>query len=130
MSKKLLIICLALCAACVIEGAQEPHDKLYTAIRANDLQRLKILLDEGLAANVEGPDKVTPLMAAAAVGSLDAMKMLIERHADVNAVNTYGSTALMLSVTDAKKVRLLLDHGAEVNVAARSGRTALIIAAF
>jgi N-acyl-D-amino-acid deacylase len=58
------------------------------------------------------------------------MKMLIDRGADVNARNTYGSTALMWSVTDLKKLRLLLDHGADVNVAARSGRTALIIASF
>jgi N-acyl-D-amino-acid deacylase len=56
--------------------------------------------------------------------------MLIDRHADVNARNTYGSTALMWSVTDAKKVRLLLDHGADVKVTARSGRTALIVASF
>src|SRR4029453_3644313 len=70
------------------------------------------------------------LMVAAETGSLDAMKMLIDRGADVNGRNTYGSTALMWSVTDLKKVRLLLDHGADVNVAARSGRTALIIASF
>jgi N-acyl-D-amino-acid deacylase len=69
-------------------------------------------------------------MAAAEAGSLETMKMLIDRRADVNAKNAFGSTALMLSVTDAKKVRLLLDHGADVNVAARSGRTALIVAAF
>jgi ankyrin repeat protein len=70
------------------------------------------------------------LMVAAEIGSLDAMTMLIDRRADVNARNASGSTALMWSVTDPKKVRLLLDHGADVNVAARSGRTALIIASF
>jgi len=130
MSKKLVLVCFALCVACLAASAQEPHEKLYAAIRSNDLQRLKALLDEGVSANAEGLNKVTPLMDAAAIGSVDAMKTLIERRADVNAVNNYGSTALMLSATDAKKVRLLLDHGADVNVAARSGRTALIIAAF
>jgi ankyrin repeat protein len=130
MSKKFVLVSFALIAAWLNASAQEPRDNLYTAIRSNDLQRLKALLDEGVSANTEGSNKVTPLMDAAAIGSVDAMKMLIERRADVNAVNTYGSTALMWSVTDAKKVRLLLDHGADVNVAARSGRTALIVAAF
>ncbi len=108
----------------------DSQDKLYSAIRANDLRQIKSLLDEGVSANAEGPDGITPLMVAAETGSLDAMKMLIDRHADVNARNTYGSTALMWSVTDPKKVRLLLDHGADVNVVARSGRTALIVASF
>ena len=130
MSKKLVLVGLALLAVWLNASAQEPRDNLYTAIRSNDLQRLKALLDEGVSANTEGPNKITPLMDAAAIGSLDAMKMLIERRADVNAVNTYCSTALMWSVTDAKKVRLLLDNGADVNVAARSGRTPLIVAAF
>ena len=130
MSKKLVLVGFALFVAWLNASAQEPRDNLYTAIRSNDLQRLKALLDEGVSANTEGPNKITPLMDAAAIGSVDAMKMLIERRADVNAVNTYGSTALMWSVTDAKKVRLLLDHGADVNVAARSGRTPLIVAAF
>jgi len=116
--------------ASMAAGSGDSQEKLYSAIRANDLRQIKALLDEGAGANAEGPDGVTPLMAAAETGSLDAMKMLIDRHADVNAKNAFGSTALMLSVTDAKKVRLLLDHGADVNVAARSGRTALIVASF
>src|SRR5215475_11490849 len=116
--------------ASMAAGSSDSQDKLYSAIRANDLRQTKTLLDEGVSANAEGPDGITPLMAAAETGSLDAMKMLIDRRADVNAKNTFGSTALMLSAADATKVRLLLDHGADVNVAARSGRTALIIAAF
>ena len=97
MSKKLVLVllCFALSLACLTASAEEPHEKLYAAIRSNDFQRLKALLDEGVSANAEGPNKITPLMNAAAIGSVDAMKTLIERHADVNAVNTYGSTALM-----------------------------------
>jgi ankyrin repeat protein len=130
MRIKFIIACAALCFAGIAAGAGESQDKLYPAIRANDLRQMKAVLDQGVSANVEGPDGITPLMAAAEAGSLNAMKMLLDRHADVNARNTFGSTALMLSVTDAKKVRLLLDHGADVNVVARSGRTALIVAAF
>jgi ankyrin repeat protein len=130
MRTRIVVLCVALYIACIAVGAQEPQDKLYSAIRSNDLGQMKALLDGGVSANEAGPEGITPLMAAAEVGSLDAMKLLIDRRADVNAKSTYGSTALMWSVTDPKKVRLLLDHGADVNVAARSGRTALIIASF
>src|SRR5215813_7183221 len=134
MRTRIVLVCTALYVACIAASARQsqngPQDRLYSAIRANDLRQIKTLLDEGVSANAEGPDGITPLMAAAENGSLDAMKMLIDRRADVNAKNTYGSAALMWSVTDPKKVRLLLDHGADVNVAARSGRTALIIASF
>jgi len=134
MRKRTILVCAALLVVCIAASAREfqndSEDRLYAAIRANDLRQMKALLDEGVRANVEGPDGITPLMAAAATGSLEAMKMLIDRGADVNARNAYGSTALMWSVTDVRKVRLLIDHGAEVNAASRSGRTALIVAAF
>jgi len=134
MRTKIILVCVALCIAVVAVGAatapDDAYDKLYSAIRSDDLREIKRLLDGGVSASTVGPDGITPLMAAAEIGSPDAMKVLIDRNADVNAKNTSGSTALMFSVTDAKKVRMLLDHGADVNAVARSGRTALIIASF
>jgi ankyrin repeat protein len=130
MRTRITLVCVALGVACIAAIGAESQDKLYSAIRANDLRQIKALLDEGVSANTEGPDGITPLMVAAEAGSVDAMKTLIDRGADVNAKNAFGSTALMWSVTDPKKVRLLLDRGADVNVAARSGRTALIVASF
>lgn len=130
MRTRILLLCVTLAVACLAAGADESYDKLYSAIRGNDLRQIKALLDGGVSAGAAGPDGITPLMAAAETGSVEAMKMLIERGADVNAKNSYGSTALIWSVSDAKKVRILLDSGADVDVAARSGRTALIVAAF
>ena len=113
--------------------AQQPEnapEKFYSAIRENNLTQLKALLEQKGSANVADDRGITPLMYAAEIGSLDAMRLLIDRGADVNAQNAFGSTALMWSVSDPAKVRLLLDHGAQVNTVARSGRTALIVAAF
>jgi ankyrin repeat protein len=109
--------------------AQDP-DKFYSAIRDNNLTELKALVDQNAGAKVADNHGITPLMYAAEVGSVDAMRLLLDRGADANAQNAFGSTALMWSVSDTAKVRLLLDHGAQVNTVARSGRTALIIAAF
>src|SRR3984957_5007969 len=128
MGKACLLAMIAVAAI-----AQEP-DRFYSAIRENNLTQLKALLDQPESANPADhpPDRrgITPLMYAAEVGSVDAMRVLIDHGADVNAQNDFGSTALMWSVPDASKVRLLLDHGAQVNLIARSGRSALIIAAF
>jgi len=134
MRTKIVLVCIALGLACIAamagQSQDDSHDRLYSAIRANDLPQIKALLDKGANPNAEAQDGVTTLMVAAEIGSVEAMKMLIDRRAEVNAQNGYGSTALMWSVTDPKKIRLLLDNGADVNVASRSGRTALIIASF
>lgn len=121
---------LAMIAVAAMAATGDDSEKFYSAIRENNLVQLKALLDQSGSANVADARGITPLMYAAEVGSVDAMRLLIDRGADVNAQNGYGSTALMWSVSDLGKVRLLLDHGADVNIAARSGRTALIVAGF
>ena len=109
--------------------AQDNSEKLYTAIRAGDPVPLNILLDDGVNPNAADSRGVTPLMNAAAIGSLESMELLVKRGADVNAQNASGSTALMWSANDPGKVRFLLEHGADVNKVTKSGRTALMIAA-
>jgi ankyrin repeat protein len=123
-----MVTLLAVLAAAVA-SAQDNPEKLYVAIRANNMAGLKALLGRGVNANETGSQGVTPLMNAAAIGSLEAMKLLVERGAEVNAENAFGSTALMWSAHDPGKVRFLLDHGADVNKVTKTGRTALMIAA-
>src|SRR5579863_6684268 len=117
-------------AMIAVAAMAQDSEKFYSVIRENNLTQLKALLDSKGSANVADDRGITPLMYAAEIGSLDAMRLLIDHGTDVNAQNAFGSTALMWSVSDAAKVRLLLDHGAQVNTVARSGRTALIVAAF
>jgi ankyrin repeat protein len=107
----------------------DDSERLYATIRAGDLAGLNALLDQGASPNTVDSRDVTPLMNAAAIGSLESMKLLVERGAEVNAQNAFGSTALMWSAHDPGKVRLLLDHGADVNKVTKTGRTALMIAA-
>lgn len=121
--------CILLAIVAVAAMAQDP-EKFYSAIRQNNLTELMGLLDQKADANVADDRGITPLMYAAEIGSVEAMGLLVDRGADVNRQNAFGSTALMWSVSDPAKVRLLLDHGADVNITARSGRTALIVAAF
>ena len=90
----------------------------------------------------------TPLMRAAKKGDIDAMRVLVEHGADVNATTKNGATALMFvsgrgglgrfGVYDVKKAtdgdfiegaKLCLDRGANVNAVDEAGQTAIHSAA-
>lgn len=127
---------VSLCFATAIVGisaqapAPAPADEFYTAIRSGDIARVNSLVQKGSDVNLkERRGGATPLMHAAAVGSLDAMRLLLDKGADVNARNAAGATALMWAATDLAKVRVLVDRGADVNVASSLGHTALELAA-
>jgi len=111
-------------------GQTPPADDVFSAIRQNNTAAVKIFAAHRGNVNTRGPRDTTPLMYAAAYGSLQSMKILLKGGADVDAVNAFGATALMWSVSQPEKVKLLLDHKANVNIKAKDGRTALIVAAF
>ena len=101
---------------------------VYAAIRTNDLTRLQ---EAVVAGGVDGLDEQgrTPLMHAASVGTLEAVRMLIERGANVNVADRAGVTPLMFAARDLAKVRLLLEKGADPAAKSRIGQTALLVAA-
>jgi ankyrin repeat protein len=107
-------------------AAAKPLDPLTQAILANDLAAIR---QSKAGVNTKAAHGDTPLMYAAAYGTLDAMKVLLEAGADVNAKSDIGATALMLCITDAAKAKLLISKGADVTAKSKPGRTALLIAA-
>jgi ankyrin repeat protein len=104
-------------------------DAVYQAIRANDIGRLRSLVHTAGDANQKDAAGVPLLMTSAAVGSLEAMTLLLDKGADVNARNGFGATALIWAATDLAKVQLLTSRGADVNLASKTGRTAMFVAA-
>ena len=121
------IVCLLMLGA-IAASAQDPSERFYQAIRNNDLPTLRTLVQSS-DVNVKGRHESTPLMYAAAYGSLDAMKLLLAAGAGVNVKNTFDVTALLWCANDLDKVRLLLEKGANVNAQSKQGRTPLIVAA-
>jgi ankyrin repeat protein len=66
----------------------------------------------------------TALHYAAASGDLDIMKLLLERHADIDAASPTGTTPLMLAAREGQEdaVKLLLDEGADARLKDRAWR--------
>lgn len=123
---KRTIALLALTLAVLSPAAQ--NSPFYLPIRNDDLPALRKLIDDPgpKARDARGN---SPLMYAAALGSLESMRLLLDAGADPNAANDFAATPLMWSAGDAAKVRLLLSKGAKVNVRSNLGRTPLLIAA-
>ena len=93
-------IAASLCAAAC---AQPTADELIQAIRQNDLASLKSSLAKGAAVDTRDQRGTTLLMHAAAVGSPEAVKLLLEKGADVNARNELEATRLILAAGQRRK---------------------------
>jgi ankyrin repeat protein len=115
-------------------GAQAPtsapQDKMYAAIRSGDTATVSQLLRDGADVNMKDRrGGATPLMNAAAFGSVETMRLLIDKGADVQARSAGNATALMWAATDRAKVALLVEKGADVNATSELGHTPLMLAA-
>ncbi|HYL73659.1 MAG TPA: ankyrin repeat domain-containing protein [Bryobacteraceae bacterium] len=120
-------VCLLVLTFAAVQ-AQDASERFYQAIRNNDLASLNTLVKTS-DVNVKDQRESTPLMYAAAYGSLDAMRLLIGAGADVNAKNAFAVTPLLWCTNDINKVRLLVDKGADVNARSKQAMTPLLIAA-
>jgi ankyrin repeat protein len=91
----------------------------------------KIIGRDPDAANEPDAEKWTPLHFAAIWGEPEAVEVLLESGADVDARNREGNTPLILAACHGEKavVGLLLDRGARVDAKGRRGLTALHYAA-
>lgn len=120
---------------------------LSLAIESGKFLAAKALIELGANVNVaSGDDRVTAIMVAAsqmAVGeaakeierrqglrSTDIATALVERGADVNAVNAEGVSALMIAAArgNIPMIGLLLEAGADPSLKSKAGKTAIDIA--
>ena len=108
------VIAVAACL-CIGAGAQSTADELIQDIRNNDLAALKACLAKGTPVDTRDQRGTTLLMHAAALGSPEAVKLLLGNGADVNAKNDLEATALILGAGNPEKARMLVEKGADVD---------------
>ncbi|WP_274650133.1 ankyrin repeat domain-containing protein [Paenibacillus humicola] len=114
--------------------------ELFSAARSGNAGRLKELLESDPAlANAENADGLTPLGFASHFGQAEAVRVLLQYGADVNAVSHSkigyipSNTALHAAIAGERNrdvIRLLLAHGARTSLFDSSGYTCLHTAAF
>jgi len=115
---------------------------LVRAAKAGDVAAVRLLLEHHADVSLPTADGVTPLIAAAGVGSrdsdtrgryktekdaIDSVKLLLAAGADVNATDNRGQTPLHGAAFWGwtELVQLLADRGANVNAKDRRGLTPL-----
>jgi ankyrin repeat protein len=102
---------------------------VWTALRNGDTATLKQLMDSGADPNMRDDIGATPLMYAAAYGSLEDLSVLLDHEARIDDATKIGSTAIMWAAGDTAKLDILLKRGADANSKTKAGFTVLAAAA-
>lgn len=104
-------------------------NELVEASRTGDIERVRVLLDNGADVNSNESNDVgdTPLIVASKKGNLELVRLLLERGADVNKPNNNQNAPLHVASMwiQLDIIRVLLENGADINKANNSGFTPL-----
>jgi ankyrin repeat protein len=103
-----------------------PEEEIFEAIWKKNRERVETLLAQGVPVDVRNADRWTPLMAAALGGWLEIVRLLLDRGADVNAVDKNGHSVLAHGICHKEIVQILLERGANPNVQSVGGYPLLI----
>ncbi len=115
---------------------------MLRAAKAGDAEVIQALLAKGADPKIPTKFGITPLMAAAGLGTKEedttarkkteaeaiaSIKLCLDAGVDVNAVDNQGDTALHGAAQKGydQVVQFLVDHGAKLDVKDKNGRTPL-----
>lgn len=109
-----------------------PPPEMMRAAASGDIEAMEKELAAGGSVDVQGENKLTPLIMAAYSGNMASLEWLLEHGADPNLKNADGETALVSGMAPANAdyvIAALLGAGANPNIADSSQRTPLAWAA-
>jgi uncharacterized protein len=124
-----MVSLIAAIALVTIAGASG-DGPLAKAVKAGDLQGVRVLLKSGADVDARSGDGSTPLLWAAHRGQIEIARALVAAKASVDAANDYGITPLLQAsrTGDSAMVDLLLRAGANPSKAHPEGETPLLAA--
>lgn len=124
MIRSMVVLWVVLMIARPVLQGQE----VFRLIQEGDTDRFTALLEEqDSLVSLRDPSGNTPLHLTAYFGRTDMMRQLLEKGADVQAVNRLDRNALMFAIARNQlgTAGLLLENGIDVKAADQSGRQAL-----
>ncbi len=102
---------------------------IFKASRNGDYERVKELLDNGVDVNIinKNNKNCTPLHIASIYGHIEILRLLIERGANINALDKSKISSLSYACYHKRLdvVKLLLKNNANVNIVDNYGNTLL-----
>lgn len=99
----------------------DDFDRLIEACMVGDIKTVSAFLERGVSINQKTVNEHSPLVVACYHEHFEIVKLLIENGADINAVNSKGTTVFMYAKTPAIKsgkteiMDFLLNKGADIN---------------
>ena len=104
---------------------------LFHAIRANNLERVRFLVEQGADKDKVDGTGSTPLLWASDTGHLGVTQYLVEQGATLDKASSYGATPLIVAAANGnlEVARYLLEQGADRDKAANNGYNPLHYAA-
>ena len=123
---------LSLALLMVVGTAAANEDlRLVDAMKNQDLQRVRTLLDQHADVNVRSEDGSTALLWAAHWNDLQTAELLVRAGADASAANDFRMTPLSQACTNGSAgfVNLLLKAGANPDMPIATGETPLMTCA-
>lgn len=109
------------------------YTALEIAIRAQQYESVKVLLENGADVDIKNGEGLQPLAVACSHNNIDIIKELIEYGADINAENQTGWTPLLSATVWANTdiMVYIINNGADINHQRKvDGMTALHLAIY
>ncbi|MDG2140232.1 MAG: ankyrin repeat domain-containing protein [Gammaproteobacteria bacterium] len=125
------LVLVSLCFALSAIANAEENISLIDAVKMQDLNNVRLIVDQGVNVNQEEADGTRALHWAVHHDNVNITKQLIAAGANVNAKNRYEVAALSLAANNGNKdtVSLLLDSGADVHTTMSEGEFVILTAA-
>jgi ankyrin repeat protein len=105
---------------------------IFNAIYDNDIDRVQILINNGIDINAKNEEGNTPLIVAAKDDREDIVLLLLDSGANIDETDDDGDTALMNLARDGNReniIQILLDRGSNINLQNERGYSAIMLAA-